>query len=192
MELSGDALVLSEEIANFASAYADVASRNVHIGTNHLIEFGHERLTEPHDLCVALTTGGEVGTSLAATHGQCGQCVLECLLESEELQNGEVHGRVESQSAFVRADGAVELYAVSDVDLYLAFVVHPRHAEGRDALWFDDSLHDFSFLEFRMLVVHILNRGKHFSHGLQELGLSWMLLLQILHDFLNVHKLDYF
>ncbi len=99
---------------------------------------------------------------------------------------------METQSAFVRADGAVELYAVADVHLHLAFVVDPGHAEGGDALGFHDALHDLCLLKFGMLVVDVLDRGQHFSHGLQELGLTWMLLLQILHNFFNVHKLDYF
>ena len=55
------------------------------------VELSHECLTELHDLIVAFTANREVRASLATTHGQCGQCVLEGLLETEELQDGKVH-----------------------------------------------------------------------------------------------------
>lgn len=46
---------------------------------------------------------------LASAHGQCGECVLEALLEAQELDHAEGHGGVEAQAALVGADGAGEL-----------------------------------------------------------------------------------
>jgi hypothetical protein len=49
---------------------------------------------------------------------------------------------VEAQAALVGADGAVELDAEAAVDLQLALVVDPRHAEHDHALGLDDALED--------------------------------------------------
>ena len=48
-------------------------------------------------------------TCLAAAHVQARERILEGLLEAEELEDGQVDGRVETQAALVRADGRVEL-----------------------------------------------------------------------------------
>ena len=73
---------------------------------------------------------------------------------------------METQTALVRTDGTVELNAVADVHLYLALVIDPGHTESGDALWFYDALHDFSLLKLRMLIVHVLDRFKHFAYSL--------------------------
>ena len=39
-----------------------------------------------------------------------------------------------------------------------------------------------------MLVVNINDGEQHLMYGLQELLLTWMLLLQVSHDFLNFHS----
>lgn len=48
-------------------------------------------------------------TDLAAAHVQPSERILEGLLEAEELEDGEVDGRVKAEAALVRADGRVEL-----------------------------------------------------------------------------------
>ncbi len=103
-------------------------------------EFGHEALAEAHDLVVRFALGIEVRSALAAAHGQGGQRVLEDLLETEELEDAEVDGGVEAETALVGADGRVELDAEALVDLDLAAIVHPRYAEHDDPLRFDDAL----------------------------------------------------
>ena len=158
LELMRQFLVLSVQITYFAGTYADVTSGYILVWTDVTIEFRHESLTETHHLVVRATTNGEVGTALATTHGQRGQGVLESLFEAQELQDAEVHGRVEAQSALVWTDGAVKLYPVADVDMYLAFIVCPRHAECDDALRFHETFNQFRLLEFRVLVINILNR----------------------------------
>ena len=63
---------------------------------------------------------------------------------------------MESQAAFVRADGTVELYAVAYIYVYFAIVVCPRHAEGDDALRLYESFDELCFLKLRMTVVYVL------------------------------------
>ena len=98
---------------------------------------------------------------------------------------------MEAEAALVGADGAVELHAVADVDLHLALVVDPRHAERRDALRLDDALHNLRFLELGVLVIDVLDALQHFADSLKELSLARMLLLQALHDFLYVHSVTF-
>ena len=121
------------------------------------IQLVHEGLAETHHLIVGATADGEVGTSLATTHRQCGQCILESLFEAQELQDAQVHGRVETQATLVRTDGAVELYAVAEVYMHLALVVSPGHTESDDALGFYDALNQLGFLKLGMLVIDILD-----------------------------------
>lgn len=47
------------------------------------------------------------------------------LLEAQELDDAQVHCRVEAQAALVWADGAIELHAVSPVRLNIALVIEP-------------------------------------------------------------------
>ena len=68
---------------------------------------------ETHDFSVRLAGRIEVRTTLCTTHRKGRQGVLESLLETEELQHRRVHGLVETQTAFVGTDRAVELNAVA-------------------------------------------------------------------------------
>lgn len=74
---------------------------------------------------------------------------------------------METQTAFVRTDRAVELNAVAQVGLNFAFVVHPRYAEGEDTIRLYEALNDLGFLELRMLVVNFLDGLEYFAYGLQ-------------------------
>ena len=188
LELVCELLIHAEEVADFATAYADVASGNVLVGTDVAIELGHEGLAETHDLSVTLSAGSEVGAALATAHGECGECVLECLLKAEELQDGEVDRGVEAQTAFVRANGGVELHAIADVDLYFAFVVDPGYTERDDAFGFHKALDELCLLKLRMLVVDVLDGFQYFFHCLQEFRLARVFTLQVLDDFLNFHS----
>ena len=188
LQLAGQLLVHAEEIANLASAHADVACRHVHVGSDHLEQLGHEGLAEAHDLGIALATRSKVGAALAAAHRQRGERVLERLLEAEELEDREIDRGMETQTALVGADGTVELNAVADVDLHLALVVDPRHAESGDALRLYDALNDLGFLELRVLVVDIFDRFENFSYSLEVLQFARVLSLKGLHDFFNFHS----
>lgn len=153
LPLVADSLVLAKEIADLEAGNTDITSRNVGVSANVLAELGHERLAEATDFAVTLALGIEVGTTLAAAHVHwnwsarhsslpavglrihtSSQSILEYLLETKELEDGEVDGGVEAQAALVRAKGGVELNTVTMVDLDLALVVFPDDAELDDAL----------------------------------------------------------
>ena len=180
-------LVLPEEITYLAGAYADVAGRHINLGTDVAEQLAHEGLAEAHDLGIALAAGAEVRAALAAAHGQRGQCVLERLLEAKELQDREVNGGVEAQTALVRTDGRIELHAVAQVHLHLTFIIDPRHAEGDDALRFYEALYQLRLLKLWVLVVDFFNTHEHLAHGLQVLFLAWMFGLQVGHNRFNFH-----
>lgn len=52
---------------------------------------------------------------LASAHGQCGECVLEDLLEAQELDHTQGHGGVEAQASLVGANGTAELRAQTHI-----------------------------------------------------------------------------
>src|SRR5664280_78043 len=184
-ELVAHALVLAEHEADRTAAHADVAGGHVGELADVAAQLGHERLAELHDLEVALALGVEVRAILAAAHGERRQGVLEDLLESEELEEAEVDGRMEAQAALVGADGAVHLDAEAAVDLDLALVVHPRDAEHDHALRLGDALEDLRVAILRVLGDDGLERLGDFHRGLVELRLAGVLGLQLGHVFVN-------
>ena len=103
------------------------------------LQLGHEALAEAHNFVVALALGIEVGAAFAAAHHQRRQRILEDLLERQELQDAEIDGRMEAQAALVGPDGAVHLDTVTAIDLHVAVIVEPRHAEHDDAFGFHDA-----------------------------------------------------
>lgn len=87
LELVGELLILSEEVADLTAAYADVAGGHVLIGSDISVKLLHEGLAETHHLSVRTSADGEVGTALSTTHRQCGERILEGLLEAEEFHD---------------------------------------------------------------------------------------------------------
>ena len=84
-------LVHAEQIAYLSAAYADVACGNVLVRTDMAIKLSHECLAETHNFSVGASADREVRAALASAHRQSGECILECLLKSEELQDREVY-----------------------------------------------------------------------------------------------------
>ena len=162
-EFVAQPLVLSEQEADLAAAHADVAGRDVGVGADVALQFGHEALAEAHHFVVTLALGIEIRSALAAAHGQRGERILEDLFERQELQDAEIHAGMEAQPALVRADGAVHLDAESAVDLNVALIVKPRHAEHDDALGLDDSFEQTRGLIFGMLGEDQPERVEHFG-----------------------------
>ena len=117
--LVADLLVLAEHEADLAAGDTDVTGGDVSVGTDVLAELGHEGDTEAADLIVGLALGVKVGTTLTTTHVEAGQGILENLLEAEELEDGQVHRRVEPEATLVGTKGRVELDTVTAVDLDL-------------------------------------------------------------------------
>jgi hypothetical protein len=77
------------------------------------------------------------------------ESILEDLLEAQELEDGQVDRRVKTETTLVWAKSGVELHTVALVDLALALVILPDHAELDDALGDRDDLE--SLLVFGVL-----------------------------------------
>jgi hypothetical protein len=92
-------------------------------------EFAHEGVAETPDLAVGLALGVEVGSSFSSSHAETGQRVLESLLEAEELEDGQVDGGVEAETALVGTESRVVLWArrVSPAKLFSVLVDIPAH-----------------------------------------------------------------
>ena len=166
----GDLAVRAEQVADLAAADADVAGRNVGVLAEVAVQLAHERLAEAHDLGVALAVRVEVRPALGAADALTGERVLEDLLEAEELDDRQVHRRVESQPALVRPENRRELDAVAAIDLHLSGVIDPGHAEHDLAFRLDDPVQDARLDVLRVLLEHRRDRSEHLVHGLLELG----------------------
>lgn len=126
--------VLSEQETNLTAGNTNVTSGNVSVSANVLGKFGHEGNTEAADFVVGLVLGIKVGTTLTTTHAQTGESILENLLETQELEDGEVDGRVETETTLVGTESRVELHTVATVDLGLVVVILPHDTELDDTL----------------------------------------------------------
>ena len=176
------ALVLTEHVAHFPGAHADIPRRHVRVRADVARQFGHEGLAEAHDLCVGLTLRVEVRAALTAAHGQTGQAVLEHLLKGEELQDALRHRGVEANAALVGADGVVLLNAEAAIDANVAVVVFPHHPEGDDAVRFGHPLEDHEV--FVDLFVGDVGNDvhRHFVHRLVEFRLAGVAAADPLHE----------
>ena len=168
-KFTGQFLIHAEHIAYFTSAYTDVTRRYIHIRTQMTPQFQNKRLAETHDFRITLPARGEIRATFATAHRQRGQRILEGLLKAQELQDGQIDGGMETNTAFIRTNGVVELHTIPQVGLHLAFIVYPCHTESKDTVGLHQTLDNLGFLKLRMLVVDILYRKKHFTHGLQIL-----------------------
>ena len=173
----GEFFVLAEQEADFAAAHADVARGNVGIRADVAVKLAHKGLAEAHHFGIRFTFGVEVGAAFAAAHGQGGQAVFKYLLESQEFQNAQVHGGVEAQAAFIRADGGIHLHAVASVHLHLALVVHPGNAEHNDAFGLYKAFQQALLHVFRILRQKGLQAAEDFFDGLVEFRLVGVALL---------------
>ena len=93
---------------------------------------------------------------------------------------------MEAQAALVGADGAVHLDAEAAIDLDIALVVKPGHAEHDEALGFGDALKDARRDVFRMALQHQAQRIDYFLYRLMKFRLCWVLRLHQRHNFVNV------
>lgn len=85
LPLVADLAVLAKEETDLTTGDTNVTGGDVGVGTDVLAQLGHEGHAEATDLVVGLALGVEVGTTLATTHVQTGQSILEDLLETKEL-----------------------------------------------------------------------------------------------------------
>ena len=150
------------------------------------IEFTHEGLAEAHNLCVGFPFRVEVRAAFAAAHGKGGQRVLEDLLKSEELDDAEIDGRMETEAALVRSDSGVKLDTESAVDLDIALIVYPWDAEDDLALGLNDALEDACFDKVRAGIGHRIQSREDFADGLYEFRLVAVALLDGFHDLIQM------
>lgn len=147
-------------------------------------QLSHEGNTELADLVVGFALGIKVGSTLAAADvywkeptisgktcqeqmrpglkkriHTASQRILEDLFKTQELEDREIDRRVKSQTALVRAQSRVELYAVTTVDLDLVLVVFPYHAK------LDDSFRDSGNFEGGLKFWVLLEKGGIFKRG---------------------------
>mmetsp|Transcript_42752 Transcript_42752/g.100494 ORF Transcript_42752/g.100494 Transcript_42752/m.100494 type:complete len:433 (-) Transcript_42752:141-1439(-) len=170
-ELSRELLVHAVHVADLAAPDANVSRWDVDVRSDVPVELGHEGLAKAHDLLIRLALRVEVSAAFASAQRKTRERVLEDLLEAEELEDGEVDGRVKAQAAFVRPDRAAKLHTEPTVDLHLTAVVHPRHAEGHCALWLNQALEKVVVSVFRVGSDDRLQRLEHLPHSLVVLSL---------------------
>ena len=171
--------VLAVQVADLPATHAHVAGGHVDVRPDVAVQGAHEALAEAHDLRVGLAGGIEVGAALTAADGQAGEAVLEDLLKAQELDDAGIHVGLETDAALVGADGAVELAAIADIGMIIAVVVHPHDPEGEHPLRLHDPVEQVGLLILGMLVYHGGDGGQDLLHGLHELGLVAVLLLDI-------------
>ncbi len=178
-EFIAQALVLAEQIADFAAAHADVAGGHIGVGADVAVELAHKRLAKTHHFIVALAFGVEIGAAFAATHRQRGERIFKHLLERQKFQHAQIHAGVKTQAAFVGADGRIHLHAKAAVDLHFAGVVHPRHAKQNHTLGLHQALEQ---AVFGIMAVGGQKRGeagKHFFYCLMKHGLVRVALFDL-------------
>src|SRR5690606_37197737 len=112
-----------------------------------------------------------------------GQGVLEDLLEREELDRIKRDAGVETQSALVRPQRAVELDAIAAVDLHLAAVVGPRHPEDDLPLRLADAVDELVLQVLGMLRDQPAEGTEHLVDRLQEVTLAGVAPLDPCLDF---------
>lgn len=66
-------------------------------------EFAHESDAESSNLIIGPALWIEIGTTFCTTHVDSRECILEDLFESEEFEDGQVDGRVETKTTLVWA-----------------------------------------------------------------------------------------
>ena len=80
-------LVHSKHIAYLTASYSYIACRHIAVGSKVTPQLKYECLAEAHNLAIALAARAEVTSALTTAHRQCGECILECLLKAQELQD---------------------------------------------------------------------------------------------------------
>ena len=93
---------------------------------------------------------------------------------------------METQTAFVWADRAVHLYAITTVDFDFTFIVEPRNAEHHNSFGFCDSFEDFHFGKYRIFQNVRCQGLDHFVNGLMELFFTWIFRDDLGHEIIHV------
>ena len=128
----------------------------------------------------------EVRAALSAADRQTRQCVLEHLLEREELQNVECHARMEAQAPLIGTECARHLHTKSTVNLDLALIIHPRYTECDDAVRLDHRLQNLVCLVLWMLLQQRNNGGQNLGDRILEMCLIRITLCYQIENIINI------
>src|SRR5690606_24390045 len=96
------------------------------------------------------------------------------LLEGQELEDRQVDRRMETHAALERADRRTVLHAPGAIDLHLAAVVDPAHAELDHAFGLDQPLDQAVLSVLGKPLEERPQAGRDFLYRLQELRLAWI------------------
>lgn len=96
---------------------------------------------------------------------------------------------METDTTLVRTDGTVILNTEATVYLHLSRIVHPRHTEHNDTLWFHNPLQDGVGFQLRHFFYHWLQGLQHLLNSLQILTFVAILCLNLLPNSLYVSVL---
>jgi len=147
---------------------------------NRMITYG----AKGHDLIVWLALGVKVRASLATTHWETSEGILEDLLKSKEFDHPEIDCGMEAESTLVWAKGRGELDTVSAVHALDALVIHPGHTESNDTLRLSNRLHDGQVT--LILLKNGLEREEDFFKSLEEFRLVGITGLDLLEESLHL------
>src|SRR5690625_2556086 len=93
---------------------------------------------------------------------------------------------MKSYSAFIGANGTVELYAVTPVYFYLPMIIHPWYLKCDDSFRLCDAFQDTVFHIFRMFFKNRNKRTEYFFDSLEEFLLMWISLFYHCKNFIHI------
>jgi len=93
---------------------------------------------------------------------------------------------VETQAAFVRTDGRVELHAITAIYLNFTFVIYPWNAEHDGTLRLSDTLQHLRCFILRVFFDVRNDRFGHLVHRLQKLRLIRVFAFDFGHEGVNL------
>lgn len=86
---------------------------------------------------------------------------------------------METDATLVRANGVVELNAITDVVLNFTLIIYPCYTESENTVWFNHTFDDFCFFKLWVLVVLVLYSKENFTYSLQIFLFTRMFGLEI-------------
>ena len=160
--------VFTKEVTDFTAANAHITSRNVDIRTDVPIQGLHIALAETHDFSIGFAIRIKVCAAFSAANRKTRQRVLENLFETEELNDTGIYVFLETETAFVWPDCAVELATVTGVRMDFTVVIFPDNAECKHPFRFNHTIQEIVFFVFRMTFYNRIQRRQYFFYGLDK------------------------
>ena len=156
------------------------------------VQLCHKALAECHNLTIGFALRIKIRTALAAADRQTGQRVLEYLLKAQELDYIQRNRRMQTQTALIRSDRAVELYTETTVYLHIARVVYPRNTELNLTLRLNQTLQNCLFAVLLLMRFHYrTQRLQNLFDRLMELRFARVLCNNLLNHFINIRHFSF-